>query len=154
MALSLEQAISNIDQLILQLEFQIPRIATELSIGVKSNIQDRIQERGVDSNGKALPPYSEPYAKFRDKNKLQTDHVDLTFSRGGIGMWSKTGVIGVQKGKKFLVTVGGQDEETKNKLGWNSDRYGDVLKPSKLEKNEAIEIFNFRIEKIVKDAFR
>jgi len=154
MGLSLEDSIQRIDNLILTLEAQIPRIATEISLGVKANIQDRFQESGKDATGKLLPPYSEPYAKYRDKNKLQTEYVDLTFSRGGIGMWSKTGLTGVTKGKKFLVSIGGQDGETKDKLRWNSERYGDILRPSKSERNEAIEIFSFRLEKIVKDAFR
>lgn len=113
----------------------LPRFTAEKAMDANALVQNRIINRGLNADEVQLGFYtSEPYKKKREKHGRQTEFVDLTFTRGGAGMFGSTSLIfsEYQNGIARAV-VGGKDEFTQKKLQWNSDRYGDVLAMSAKE---------------------
>ncbi len=108
---------------------ELPKFTAQQAMNATGLIVNRIQERGLIAEEATLGIYtSEPYKKKRKDKGRQTEYVDLTFTRGGAGMFGSTGIVeevndvGISR-----VKVAGRDGFTQNKLDWNSDRYGDVL---------------------------
>ena len=83
------------------------------------------------------------YLEWRSANNLQVQHVDLTFTGR---MWANTQLIDQQISNTAVrVIVGGRSPETQDKLQWNSDRYGDVLRLSAGEITDITDIGESRI---------
>lgn len=140
-------AINKLSDLITQ---NIPDIAQTIATQTKSLIQERIQEFGLNSQEAELTAYSTAYKKVRTKKGLQTNHTDLT-STGQ--MWRGTRITEAgQAGAGYEVTVTGADGFSKNKLNWNSDRYGDVLQPSAKEEAKMVVIVDEALTELIKEA--
>ena len=84
------------------------------------------------------------YKEVRDLAGRQTKVVDLTFTGK---MWANTvAILEESTPNKSTATITGKTIDTLNKLGWASDRYGNVLR---LTKNEQTQIENARIERLI-----
>lgn len=92
------------------------------------------------------------YKSWREANGLQTTFIDLSYTNR---MWQDIGIIATFKtGDSYTVTVGGKDQETKDKLDWNTQRFGDFLaldaKEEEIIKEMNEKGFNEIIEKYIK----
>lgn len=137
------------------------KVAVQIASNLLAQVENRIIQKGEDADGQKFPGYSTTqvpkyffygrsrntgsdnrvkkskastlsYKEFRGLNNLQTQHVDLYFTGE---MWQYTGVE-VSKRLFFLtqVTIKGKTKAAKDRIGWNSDRYGgNILKPQKDE---------------------
>lgn len=111
-----------------------PDVMQESALTAKALIQERIQETGQDALGVELTPYSESYRKVRQKKGYETAFKNLTFTGE---MWRKTLITSEeQEGNKYVVTIGGTDQLTKDKLDGHSDDYGDILRLAKTEEEK------------------
>jgi len=125
--------IKNIDKLIDQLPIIMSDLMLTLASDAKALIQQRVQEKGLNSQLNRTPDYSDIYKKRRQRKGLQVDHMDLTLSGE---MWRSTGIVNTTKSdKEIVVTIAGRDEETQNKINWNSEKQFEVLDLSKPEEN-------------------
>lgn len=141
-----EQAIERLADFRTKLEATLPKFVAQQAMNTTGLIVHRIQEQGNNSSDVQLGNYiSEPYKKKREKRGRQTDYVDLTFTRGGAGMFGSTGIVQESFADGIVnVKVAGRDSFTQDKLDWNSDRYGDVLGVSKKEEellHESFEVY-------------
>jgi len=183
MSLSIEQYLNNLDQFLNVFSNELPVIMSEGAVQMKTDIQDRIQERGLDGQNAPLKfeggtPYSEKdipaffykspkteklvasadkyideqidagegisYKDWRNANNLQTDHVDLTFTGN---MWKGIGLTSVKSGQNIaIVTVSSKDNESEDKLFFNSARYGDILQPNQDEIDDLSIIVDTRLQ--------
>ena len=97
-------------------------------------IRRRVQETGVDANNKKFKPYTESYLRFKRggvyitrttppkkkkrPNRAGNNLVNLTYTGE---MWRSIGVISTKKDNNmFTIVAGGRDQETKDKMKWNS----------------------------------
>lgn len=136
-------------------------VAVQVASNLLAQVENRIIQKGEGSEGVKLPGYSTKqvpkyffygksrnagadgrvrkskkttlsYQDFRQLNNLQTQHVDLYFTGE---MWRGTGVT-VTKSlfTQTQVTIQGRTKPAKDKIEWNSARYGgSILKPQKDE---------------------
>lgn len=110
---------------------------TALGLNSKAAIQSRIQEQGVNDKGAVFDPYSDAYLKRKTNAGRYRGFVDFTLSGD---MWKGTTVIDSKvEGTKTIVTVGGNSQETKNKLTWNSESRGNLLNLSDKEQQNILE---------------
>ncbi len=130
-----EQYIERLHEFQQKLEARLPKFTAQQAMNATAQIVHRIQEQGTNADGAVLGVYtSEPYKNKRSKRGRQTEYVDLTFTRGGAGMFGSTGIVSETNANGVVnVVVAGRDSFTQDKLEWNSERYGDVLELSKRE---------------------
>lgn len=142
--MGLEEYIQRLEKFKTLLIQRLPEFTASQSLNAFAMIRLRIVESGLIGEEELLQIYtSEPYKKKRKKAGRQTDHVDLTFSRGGAGMFGSTGlVLNEMKNGVATASIAGRDEFTQDKLNWNSERYGDVLGASKEEIDFIVEQFD------------
>lgn len=128
--MSPEEYVARLSSFKAALERELPEFTAIQALDANALVQNRIINRGLNEEDVQLGMYTEgQYKKKREKRGRQTEYVDLTFTRGGAGMFGSTGLIfqEYQLGIARAV-VGGKDEFTQNKLQWNSERYKtDVL---------------------------
>lgn len=145
-----EETAKALNNLAKQIAERLPEITERVALDAKALIQERIQERGLNAEEVSLTPYSDEYKKVRENNNLFSDHVSLTLTGQ---MWRNTEITNSGfEGGKYVVTIGGLAEASKNKLTWNSDHYGDVLRLSKKEENKLQERINKSIDIIIKES--
>lgn len=121
----------NLQNLINDIPLIVGDIALTVGLDGKALIQQRVQEKGLDSNGNSTGSYSDPYAKRRSKKGRQTKYVDLTDTGE---MWRSTGFKEKrQDSRETVITIAGRDQFTQDKINWNSDKKFEVLKLSKEE---------------------
>lgn len=123
---------------------RLPEFTATQALNAYALIHLRIVQSGLIGEEEILQIYtSEQYKKKRRKAGRQTEHVDLTFTRGGAGMFGSTGLVKQEmKGAVAIAVVAGRDGFTQDKLDWNSERYGDVLAPSLEETTLIFEKFD------------
>lgn len=133
---------------------RLPEFTASMALNAFALVHLRIVEKGLIGEEEIARIYtSEQYKKKRKKSGRQTDHVDLTYSRGGAGMFGSTGlVLQEMKGGVATASVAGRDPFTQDKLEWNSDRYGDVLGASDKEKQFVYDAFDKWIFEIAEEA--
>lgn len=136
-----------------------PEFAARQVMDANALLQTRIINRGENSEGSTLGHYTnEDYINKRAKRGRQTLYVDLTFTRGGAGMFGSTGLIyqstpdDLQANGTFKAVVGGRDEFTQKKLSWNSDRYGNVLALNKAETKLITDSFDTFLLELAKES--
>jgi hypothetical protein len=97
------------------------------------------------------------YKDWRSANNLETDHVSLSFTGQ---MWKDIGVTKqVVDGNKIITTVGAKN--TKNRdgkttddiLGFNADRYGDVLTVNKTEETLIARTYDVMLQQLIDKNF-
>lgn len=163
MAISLEEFSENLKQLIQILPQQVSDVVGEAAITASSMVKNRITEKGIGekySNKKAIPAYllvgkdykranniakAKAFVKrknkakeltnwkeFREAQGLPTENVNLTYTGH---MLRDTNELEVEiAGMKVLGRVGGMNRETKDKLKWNRERFGNYTDLTKEEK--------------------
>ncbi len=125
-----------------------PDMTQTAALTAKALIQKRIQELGEDANEVALTPYSDEYVNVRNKKGYETAFTNLTFTGQ---MWRSTGIVNEgATAKGYTVEIGGGDATAKNKVQWNSERYGDILRVSKKEETQLQVQINERLNDFIK----
>lgn len=133
----------------------------KMGFNAKALIQRRIQEESVMDDGSPLAyvseemegAYSTGYARKRKARGRQIERVDLTMTRGGAGMFGSTGIVMEEfDGETAKVKVGGKDAFTDDKLTWNTERYGTILKLSKDEENIIEEAYDNYVNELAQEA--
>ena len=132
---------------------RLPEFVASQALNAFGMISHRIVESGLIGEEEVLQLYkSEPYKKKRKKAGRQTEHVDLTYTRGGAGMLGSTGLVLQEMNEGVaLARVAGRDSFTQDKLDWNSDRYGDILAPSTEEAQFILDQFDEWVFKIAEE---
>jgi hypothetical protein len=147
--MTIEETIARLEKLNELIIQNIPDMTQLAAVQSKSLIQERIQEFGLNAEEAELGSYSESYKKIRNKKGLQTKHVDLTNSGQ---MWRATRVVkSEQVGKRYEVSVAGGDSTAQNKLNYNSERYGDVLRTSNEEELKMSQVIDDRLSELIKE---
>lgn len=145
-----EETAKALNELAKSIAEETPDMVQESALTAKALIQERIQELGEDSNEVSLNPYSESYKKIRQKRGFEVGHVNLTFTGQ---MWRGTRIISEgATSNGYEVIIGGSDPDSKNKLGFNSEHYGDVLRLAKKEEAKLQAGINDRLNELVKQA--
>lgn len=127
----------NLQNLINELPIIVAEAVLTVGLDGKALIQQRVQEKGQNSNGGKTPDYSTLYAEKRKKKGLQTSYMDATFTGE---MWRSIGHVGTKnEGQNVRVTIGGRDELSQNKIDGISKRHFEVLKFSK-DEEEIIQV--------------
>ena len=125
-----------------------PDMTQTAALTAKALIQERIQELGEDANEVALTPYSDEYINVRNKKGYETAFTNLTFTGQ---MWRATGIVSEgATAKGYTVQIGGGDTTSKNKVQWNSERYGDILRVSKKEETQLQVQINEQLNDFIK----
>lgn len=131
----------------------LPFLARQ-ALDLNALIQRRIVGTGMNADDVQLGEYtSEGYIKKREKAGRQVEYVDLTFTRGGAGMFGSTGLIAQEYSNgRGRATIGGKDEFAQNKIDWNSERYKDILRASEKEKKIVEQGFELFIDDLIKQS--
>lgn len=127
---------------------ELPKFLATQAGDLFALIRLRIVDTGLDAgnvpmvysgDGEIDGAYSKAYARKRQRAGRQIDHVDLEFTRGGAGMWGSTGIV-EQKAddNEVTISIGGRDEFSQNKIDWNSERYGDIMRPTNKEEETVL----------------
>lgn len=146
--MSNEEIIVKLNELAKAISENTPEIIQEVALNAKALIQERIQETGNNAQEQSLNAYSESYKKIRSKRGFETSFTNLTFTGE---MWRSTSIIDTnQQGNKYVVSIGGNTSITKDKILWNSERYGDILKTSSAEEDKLASQVNESLNQIIK----
>jgi hypothetical protein len=118
-----------------------PEMAQEAATSAASVIRDRLQNQGEDANEVQLRPYNPEYKEFKTKYFGYVENfTNLTLTGEMFGSDKGTKNIDIissgQGAKGYEVIVGGKTSTSQQKINWNSERYGDILRVSKKEENE------------------
>jgi len=93
----------------------------------------RALSQGAIDRMKNQYPYFISYKDAREANNLPTDAIDFTYSGE---MLRNTGVTSVQQQEATVtVNVGGQTDEAAKKLGYQNNRFGNILTLNQQEKD-------------------
>lgn len=143
-----EEIIIKLNELAKAISEKTPEIIQDVAINAKALIQERIQETGNNAQEQSLNAYSESYKKIRSKRGFETAFTNLTFTGE---MWRSTSIIEAnQQGNKYVVSIGGNTSITKDKILWNSERYGDILRTSSVEEDKLASQVNESLNQIIK----
>lgn len=160
-----------------ELDQEIPALLLEQEITAKSLVQDRIQEKGLNAQGKKLGDYSNTkvpafwfigkgsratdaklkvlsdegkyisYSDFRKLDGKQEGYVDLTFTGQ---MWRETGLTKQNVSQKQAVIVIGQTTKRSEDIAkYNEERYGNFLELSDEELLIITEDMKSGVEEII-----
>lgn len=148
-----EQYIERLHEFQAKLTATLPKFVAQRAMDTKALIVHRIQEQGNNADEEQLGNYtSDAYMKKREKKGRQTSYVDVTFTRGGAGMFGSTGIVSETNTNGVVnVVVAGIDSFTQDKLEWNSDRYGDLLEASKKEGELLFESFETFLSDLIQE---
>lgn len=156
-----DEAISKLEHFQGLINETILPFTVKMGFNAKASIQRRIQEQSINDEGGPIAyvsedmegAYSTGYAKKRKAKGRQIERVDLTMTRGGAGMFGSTGIVMEDfDGQTARVKVGGKDRFTDDKLTWNTERYGTILKLSKEEEAIIEEAYDNYINETAKQA--
>lgn len=91
------------------------------------------------------------YKEFREYNNRRTDITDLTFTGS---MWKEMDVFPLDStAVKATVKIEPRTQRSKRVAAFNSDRYGNILALSKLERDQLKEANFRRVAKIIESEF-
>lgn len=144
-----EERIASWDSLIsnLKLEMGNALVATaEDAIGM---IKERIQEFGVNAEGKGYQAYTPAYKKKKQIAGKYKGFTDFSFTNR---MWTSVSIInsvfGVEESKVTISAKG----SNRDILGYNVDRFGQILDLSKIELGTLDEGYKERVKEVYKNA--
>lgn len=89
------------------------------------------------------------YRDFKAANNgaASVEKTNLTFTGD---MWRGFQIIKQgDVGGNYIVTLGGKSKGADNKIGWNSERYGDILRLTKEEEDLLEETFDAELQRII-----
>lgn len=143
------------------LERSKTRILAGYGFDLIALIQERIQTKGEDPYGTKLKEYSAGYLAWKKapQNTKRGKELNLGSSRfSGVvdytltgRMWNNIGVIAQSESESSaVVTFGGKEQLSKDKLGWLAARDGEVLEPSEEELERAMDNVNMELERIMR----
>lgn len=112
------------------------------------NIQERVQDKGIDEVGNPFSPYSKSYKKKRKKRGFQTGHKDFTFTTE---MWNQFGVVSKKRtSKEINIKLGGKNRDSQIKINVNSKQEEiSIIGISKSEENQFIKTFEEEFFKLI-----
>lgn len=146
-SLNIDQFNSSIGNMLSDIANGIPNIVQTIALDAKALIRNRIQEKGLNAEEQALDGYTPAYKKKKEKAGKYRGFTDTTFTGD---MWRKTEITSAeQRGDQYVVTVGGKDQFSENKLEWNSEHYGDLLEVSSKEEDALAQVYDDEIQKII-----
>lgn len=106
-------------------------------------VRRRVQNDKVNAFGSDFTPYTPAWAMIREKNNLQSEQKDFTFSGN---MWKNIGVTEVEDSKGVTaVSIGGQTSRAAAILEGQSVRDGNIIEPNEQEIQFVIEAHQERI---------
>jgi hypothetical protein len=175
--MNLDEFIRRMNQLKSEIEKQAGPIMERTAISAKGLIERRIIEKGIGkySEKKSAPafyfygkgndktkeanfikekskrvnkkPQYTNWKEFRESQGLQTNHVDLSFSRR---MWNNVKVTNLTKqGLRFIATLSNDQPEEEKKMEWNTDRYGEFLKTNDQEEQILANALNGELQRAI-----
>lgn len=139
-------------------EASIPaKVLREAAIFSAGEVKDRVQQKGVKSDGTSLPPYStKPFARpsgirgtgkykkypggykeFRESHKRQTKHMDLTLSGDMIDKsWRPKPIDNQSYGVAFV------SPQMAERAGFHEARFGPIFELTAQEEKDALQTIN------------
>lgn len=138
-------------------EASIPaKVLREAAIFSAGDVKDRVQQRGVKSDNTSLPPYStNPFARprgirgtgkwkkypggykeFREQNKRQTQHMDLTLSGDMFDTWRPKPIDNRSYGVAFV------SPQMAERAGLHETKFGPIFGLTPQEEQDALQTIN------------
>jgi len=113
-------------------------------------LSERIIDTGKKGDGKRIGTYAPSTKKRKKKKGDESSFVNLTDTKY---MWEHFEVIeNVKSGKIINTVIGGTDQDTNDRLQWNTDRYKDFLGLTKKEEKILAAAFDAELQ-IVLDKY-
>lgn len=153
MALTPEEFKQKMDSVLDDLNAKLPGLIDDRALNQKALMRARVTQDGlnVDASGNevAFPDYSSGYEKRRENKGLNVTPNRLLFTGD---MLRKLNIVkrDIQKGK-YTVTIGGTDAFAQNKINYNSQQYGDVLRVSTSEEKIMMDTYLQDVADIVNE---
>lgn len=151
MAITPEELSKRLDKAISEVNKQLPNIVDTIALDQKALLRNRVTQKGlnVDSTGNEIefPSYSDGYKKLKAKKQGESTPNRLLLSGQmlrSLDIVKRAFVNGI-----YSVTLGGTNQDAKDKLEWNENHYGDILRPSNDEKDLMSKVFGEEVINIV-----
>ena len=132
------------------------KVLRQAAIDSAGDVKDRVEQKGLKSDGTALPPYStNPFARpsgirgkgkwkkypggykeFRESVKRQTGHMDLSLSGDMFGSWRPKPVDQTSYGVTFVAP------DMRERAARHETRFGDIFGLSQAEEAKALKEIN------------
>ena len=145
-----------VDNLFKNIAEGLPNITQIIAKDAIAVVKNRIQERGVDSEGSTFPAYSEAYKKKKANSKTgnkNTSYRDFTASGD---MLRRLDIVSAgDESGKYVVRVGGKTDDAQDKIDGNSfgngkwEGVGDILEVSDKEQEGFQETMDDELQKII-----
>lgn len=147
-----EEAADSLNQLAKLIAENIPTFTQEAALTAKALVQERIQEDGLSAELTAFPAYSPKYKKQKEKkqgsNAVAFRNLTLTGA-----MWRGTGIKKTgATSAGYEVVVGGINQDDQDKINWNSEQIGDILRVSDQEEERLREDYDAELDKLIAES--
>lgn len=140
-----------LNKAISEVKKKLPDIVDSIALDQKQLFRARVTQRGlnVDSTGNEVefPSYSKGYARLKAKKQGESTPNRLVLTGEMLRNYDiikRALVNGI-----YVVTLGGTNQDAKDKLEWNENHYGDILRPSNDEKDLMSKVFGEEVINIV-----
>lgn len=140
-----------LNKAISEVKKRLPDIVDSIALDQKQLFRARVTQRGlnVDSTGNEVefPSYSKGYARLKAKKQGESTPNRLVLTGEMLRNYDiikRALVNGI-----YVVTLGGTNQDAKDKLEWNENHYGDILRPSNDEKDLMSKVFGEEVINIV-----
>lgn len=140
-----------LNKAISEVKKRLPDIVDSVALDQKQLFRARVTQRGlnVDSTGNEVefPSYSKGYARLKAKKQGESTPNRLVLTGEMLRNYDiikRALVNGI-----YVVTLGGTNQDAKDKLEWNENHYGDILRPSNDEKDLMSKVFGEEVINIV-----
>lgn len=153
MAITPEELERRLNKAISEVKKRLPDVVDTLALDQKQLFRDRVTQKGlnVDSGGNEVefPSYSDSYKKSKLFKKYKDGGTPNRLVLTGDMLKNYDIIKRALVNGIYVVTLGGTNQDAKDKLEWNENRYGDILKPSNDEKDLMNKVFGEEIINIV-----
>lgn len=145
--LNIDQFNNGINAMLRDIADNVPNIVQVIAVDAKALVRNRIQEKGLNAEEQELAGYSPAYKKRKQKAGKDVGFTNLTFSGD---MFRKIDIVEAgQRGSEYVVTIGGKDKLSEDKVEWNSERYGDIMDVSDEEEKLLAQSVDDQIQNII-----
>lgn len=136
-----------------ELEQQRKSFALKMALDGLALLKQRIQGRGLNSEGSRFKPYTKEYAKYgRQEKGYQSNYVDFTRT-GRLFASIVAKVVNDGKGKT-AVEIAPRDAENQKKVDGAFRKRGNILEWSRQEVDFVRKANNLRVERIINKIFQ
>lgn len=121
----------------------------QAAFDLNAAIADRVQNDGLDDTGSPFGMYKQSTQKTKVRKRHDRSPFPLVNFTDTGQMFNSVKPDIKREGDTLVVTLSAHGQDNVDKMGYNVDRFGSIIKPSKAELQDAVNDILKRMQKII-----